>query len=100
MKDAENSPASDRPLTLNEAAAHFRVSRRAFQDIIARYPFYRMMGRRKLFFPDDVARIRDALPRPKHFTSRARLTTKPEIRTSEAAWAELRALLEKPRKNR
>lgn len=52
---------TDAPLTLEEAAAHFRVSRRFFQDFIASHPFYRVLGRRKLFFSDDIHRLTEAL---------------------------------------
>jgi N4 Gp49/Sf6 Gp66 family protein len=54
----------DRSLTMNEAAAHFRVGRRFFQDFIKAHPHYRIMGRRKLFFSDDIERTKNALARP------------------------------------
>lgn len=85
------------PLTLAEAAAHFRVSRRFFQEFIQTNPFYRMMGRRKLFFEDDIARITEALKRPRQSISARRAPAKcrPTAPTSESALNELRALLKK-----
>jgi hypothetical protein len=77
---------------MNEAAAHFRVSRRFFQDFLRGHPFYQEMGRRKLFFPDDLDRIRDALRRPSS-SKAARRTTRPAERASDDTLAELRALL-------
>jgi len=86
------------PLTLEEAATYFRVSRRYFQGFIAVHPFYRMMGRRKLFFPDDIRRLTEALKRPCPSSSYRRANanrqiTQSEVRTSESTLTELRELL-------
>src|SRR5215468_1947234 len=63
---------TEQPKTLEEAAAYFRVSRRFFQDFLSNHPFYRVMGRRKLFFPDDIRRLTEALKRPCHSSSSRR----------------------------
>jgi hypothetical protein len=80
----------------DEAAIFFRVKRRFFQEIVARRPFYREAGRRKIFFADDVARIKAALPCPSNSSRRAKArprTTQFEGRTYDATLTELRALL-------
>src|ERR1035437_2638974 len=51
-------------LTMDEVAARFRVSRRSFQLFIRQYPYYRTLGRRKLFTEADIARLYEALPCP------------------------------------
>lgn len=47
-----------RALTMDEAADALRIKRRAFQEIVKRYPFYYPNGRRKLFTLADVEAIR------------------------------------------
>jgi hypothetical protein len=94
----EQSRVTDAPLTLEEAAAHFRVSRRFFQDFIASHPFYRVLGRRKLFFSDDIHRLTEALKRPCHLSSSRRVRANRQItqsaeRTNESTLTELRELL-------
>ena len=89
---------TEQPKTLEEAAAHFRVSRRFFQDFLSNHPFYRVMGRRKLFFPDDIRRLTEALKRPCHSSSSRRgkanrPTTPSAERSTESTLTELRALL-------
>lgn len=84
------------PLTLDEAAAHFRVKRRFFQDVIAKFPFYRTLGRRKLFFPDDIERITDSLNRPSTAgtgAQRKRRFAAPAAPSAESTLNELRELL-------
>lgn len=54
-------------LTMDEAAAELRVSRRALQDILKRHPFYYPNGRRKLFTEADIEAIRHLIgDRPQH----------------------------------
>ena len=49
-------------LTMDEAAAHFRVSRRGFQDILKRVPVCHIQaGRKKLFDEQAIAVITEAL---------------------------------------
>jgi hypothetical protein len=55
-------------LTLEETAAELRMSRRWFEQWLARHPvdaagtpFYVPMGRKKTFEPSDIARIRASI---------------------------------------
>src|SRR6516225_1496597 len=96
---------TEQPKTLEEAAAHFRVSRRFFQDFLSNHPFYRVMGRRKLFFPDDIRRLTEALKRPCHSSSSRcakanRPTTRSAEHTSESTLTELRELLKSERRKK
>ena len=50
--------------TMDEAAAHLRVSRRVLQDVIKAHPFYRVIGRKKLFTALDLNEIIRRLPCP------------------------------------
>src|SRR5262245_62547040 len=54
---ANNSSPLGRIFSLEEAAAHLRVSRRALQEIIKRHPFYAKNGRVYLFSESDVLNI-------------------------------------------
>jgi len=47
-----------------EVAAYMRVSRRTLQDILRKYPFYRLVGRKKLFTDQDIRHLIEALPCP------------------------------------
>lgn len=89
-------------LTLDEVAGHFRVSRRTFQAHIRRYPFYRTLGRRKLFTEADIARLYEALPCPSNSNHRVkarRRTTALEAPTSESMLTEALALLTEKQQN-
>lgn len=57
-------PESRKLYTLDETAERFRVSRRTMQDFVRRFPFYRTLGRRKLFTEEDIASLYEALPCP------------------------------------
>lgn len=50
--------------TLDEVAERFRVSRRTMQDFIRAHPFYRQIGRRKLFTEDDIHSLAGAMESP------------------------------------
>ena len=50
--------------TMDEAAEMLRIKRRRLQMLLHDYPFYRMIGRRKLFTHGDIEKIIEALPRP------------------------------------
>src|SRR5450759_4793623 len=50
--------------TVAEVAARFRVSRRSLQAHLRQHPYYRTLGRRKLFTEPDIARLFEALPCP------------------------------------
>jgi len=58
--------------TLEEVAERFRVSRRTLQDFLRAYPYYRKLGRRKLFTEADIVRLYEALPCPSSSSRRAR----------------------------
>ena len=63
-------PPEHTPLTLftmEEAAAHLRVSRRWLQDFIKAHPFYRLAGRRKVFTAADITALFEAFPRPENY---------------------------------
>jgi integrase len=47
---------------MDEVAAHFPVSRRSFQAHIRQFPYYRSLGRRKLFTKTDIQKLYEALP--------------------------------------
>src|ERR1700704_4565001 len=59
----DNNPLG-RVFSFDEAAAHLRVSKRAFQDIIKRHPFYAKNGRVYLFSESDVLKIWEAMRCP------------------------------------
>lgn len=50
--------------TLAETAAIFRVSKRVFAQFIADKPFYRTIGRAKLFTDQDIAQLYEAMESP------------------------------------
>jgi excisionase family DNA binding protein len=50
--------------TLEEVAERFRVSRRTLQEFLKDHPYYRILGRRKLFTEADIERLYEAMPCP------------------------------------
>lgn len=87
-------------LTMKEAAAELRVSRRQLQRIIARFPFFYSNGRIKLFTAADIERIREGLRNEGSRSPTARTRT---IGTSlepspERALQKVRELLAKKRR--
>src|SRR5450759_2361322 len=50
--------------TMEEVAERFRVSRRTLQAHLRQHPYYRTLGRRKLFTEPEIARLYEALPCP------------------------------------
>jgi hypothetical protein len=63
--------------TIDEVAARFRVSRRTLQAHVRQYPYYRVLGRRKLFTEADISRLYETLPCPSSSSplARAKLRT-------------------------
>ena len=57
---------------MNEEARRLRISRRRLQDLLKDYPFYRTVGRRKLFTPEDHNNLVRALPCPLKIERRKR----------------------------
>lgn len=51
-------------MTIKEAAAYFRVSKRTFQSFIAKHPHYKMIGRRKIFDMADIENLKRAMQAP------------------------------------
>jgi excisionase family DNA binding protein len=89
-----NDPNLQRLLTVEEVADRFRVSRRTLQAHIRRHPFYRLIGRRKLFTEDDVRKIYESLscPSNSHADTAAPIGTC--VAPSEASlWTKAQALL-------
>ena len=66
--------------TMEEAADHLRLSRRWLQDYIRENPFYRVLGRRKLFTVADLHKLYEAAPCP----SDSSAVTAPRTGTSGA----------------
>ena len=64
--------ATARLYTIEEVAARFRVSRRTLQGHIRNYPYYRLLGRRKLFTEADIAKLYESLPCPSSSSRHAR----------------------------
>ena len=54
---------------MDEAAEMLRIKRRRLQMLLHEYPFYRMIGRRKVFTSGDLKKIIEALPRPSRLSS-------------------------------
>jgi hypothetical protein len=50
--------------TMDEAAAIFRVKKRIFAEFIAGKPFYRVIGRAKLFTDQDIVQLYEAMECP------------------------------------
>src|SRR5262249_43034173 len=87
--------------TLDEVASRFRVSRRSFQSLIRQHPYYRTLGRRKLFTETDIGRLYEALSCPSN-SFRPAAARRPigqsAARTSANMWTEAQRLLnEQPR---
>lgn len=51
--------------TLKEVAERLRVSRRWLREFIRIHPYYRKADGKKVFTDEDIARLIEALPRPK-----------------------------------
>src|SRR5579864_800270 len=89
--------------TMDEAAAIFRVKKRVFAEFIADKPFYRVIGRAKLFTDQDISQLYEALACPSNSKSG---TAPPTItcggRSEASEFAKVRALMTKrrPKKSR
>ena len=96
----------DRNYTMDEAAEWFRMTRRSFQAIIARHPFYFNAGRRKLFSERNLLSIRAALEAESCRTSSSRRapaaprSTRFAGRIAESTLIEAQNLLRKGRRGR
>lgn len=89
-------------LTMDEAAEELRYSRRSFQEVVKRYPFYYPNGKRKLFTLADIEAIRKALREEEqcrlnsfHQSQAKPRTTISGGRTSDNMWTRAQELLGK-----
>ena len=62
--------------TIVETAEIFRVSRRTFEDFVAVHPFYRQIGKRKLFTEADIAALAEKME------CQSKSLVSPEVQTS------------------
>lgn len=53
-----------RPLDMNGAAEALGIARRTLTDALKRLPFYELRGRKKVFYPEHIARLRKELGIP------------------------------------
>lgn len=51
----------DKVYTMEEAAARLRISRRALQELVKRFPFYALNGNRKLFSEEDLGALWESM---------------------------------------
>src|SRR6185369_15351294 len=80
--------------TLDEVAATFRVSSRTMRDHVRRYPFYRLLGGRKLFTRADIRALYEALECPSSSSEDPAVRTGTSTELSEAsAFARAQELL-------
>jgi len=85
-----------RLFTMDEAAVEMRVSRRWLQDFIQDHPYYRLVGRKKLFEPEHINRLIGAMPCPGSSSRPAkakRCSGTSGANTSESDWTTARELL-------
>lgn len=78
--------------TLAEAAAIFRVWKRVFAQLIADKPFYRTIGRAKLFTDRDIAQLYEAMESPSKSTG---APAPPAPRSEASVAARVAALMPK-----
>src|SRR5262249_57779243 len=87
--------------TLDEVAERFRVSRRTLQDFLRDHPYYRNLGRRKLFTEADITRLYEALPCPSSSTESEEAPTGTSAAPSEASlWTRAVELLKDQQRRR
>src|SRR5262245_38809482 len=84
-------------LTIDEAAARLRKSRRWLQSFLRQHPYYRLAGRTKLFTEADINRLYEALPCPSHSSHRAsRRSGRSGVHTSASTLTEALRLAREP----
>jgi hypothetical protein len=86
--------------TMDEAASIFRVKKRVFAEFIADKPFYRVIGRAKLFTDQDIVQLYEAMACPSNSASAATPPTGTSAALSEASEAARVAALMKKRLQR
>src|SRR5436190_4128332 len=90
-------------LTLEQVAERFHVSRRTLQDFLRSHPgdppYFRTLGRRKLFSEADLSRLWEALPcrsnSSRHAKAKAR-TGRSGAPISRSMWTEAAELVGRP----
>lgn len=50
-----------KPLGMDEAAEHLGICRRTLSDTIKRLPYYELRGRKKVFYPEHIAQLRQGM---------------------------------------
>ena len=79
---------------MEEVAELFRVSRRTLQAHLRHHPYYRTLGRRKLFTEMDIARLYEALPCPSNSPADTAVLTGTSAAPSVASlWTRAQVLL-------
>jgi hypothetical protein len=91
MKEQRTMPP--KLYTLAETAAIFRVSKRVFAGFIADKPYYRTIGRAKLFTELDIAQLYEAMACPPMPAS-AQISR--SARSEASDYARVAALMSKP----
>src|SRR5262245_574830 len=86
--------------TLDEVATTFRISVRTMRNYLKRYPFYRLLGARKLFTRSDIRALYEAMECPSSSSDAPGVPTGICTAPSEASlYAKAQELLTpKPRK--
>jgi hypothetical protein len=86
--------------TLAETAAIFRVSKRVFAGFIADKPFYRTIGRAKLFTDRDIAQLYEVMGSPSKSSNAA--TRSAADRPEASEYARVAALMSRalPKKSK
>src|SRR5215831_20536395 len=92
--------AVPRLYTMDEAAVEMRVSRRWLQDFIQQYPYYRLAGRKKLFTPEHIARLIEAMPCPGNSSRRAPVRRAGITSAARTSASDLTTALELARRKR
>src|SRR5262249_15093889 len=87
-------------LTMDEAAKELRISRRWLQDFIKRYPYYRTVGRKKLFNSEDISRLIGALPCPGSSSRPAKAKRRSGTSAANTSASDLTTALELARQRR
>jgi hypothetical protein len=84
--------------TMEEVAERFRVSRRTMQDFIKDYPYYRVLGRRKLFTDQDILALAEKLECPSNSSADTARPSGTSGAPSEASlWTRAQRLLTEKR---
>ena len=79
--------------TMDEVAQALHISRRKLQDVIKERPFYRQIGRQKVFTEADIKALVESLSCPSSSPNATAEKTGTSVAPSEASlWTKLQAL--------